>query len=1007
MRIRSVCTSCHRGGWQEGRGHSLAERKESMSEFILYKNKKAAPVYLEQEAENGMEELADIFCGDVERVTGVRPKLYRKEMPVQESFVLVATCGCSPILDKMEKNGEAELENIRGKREVYGIFHVTSRECPGKKILLVAGSDKRGTIYGMFHISRLIGVSPWVFWADAVPEQREALVLDDKVEMISKEPSVRYRGFFINDEQPCFGNWAREKFGSIKPTPELYRHIFELLLRLKGNYLWPAMWRSDFAMDYIENAQLADRMGVIIGLSHHEPCCRSGGEFQTLRKTHKEYGEDWSFLSNAEGISRFWRDGLLRNKDFESVITIGMRGEFDSYLMPEDATLEDNINVLKDAIREQKRLIAECVPEAKHPQLLAVYKEVEDYYQGDEQTSGLKDWDVLKDDIMMLCDDNFGHVRALPREDERNHPGGFGMYYHFDYYGGPVSYLWMNSTPLPKIWEQMTMAYEYGVRDAWIVNVGDIKNQELPLSYFLDLAYDYDKWGISAMNQTTRYIKEWLESFGFAGDAFAGVEHMVEEYVRWNGMCRPEVLRADTYHPVHFSEAETMRQRVAEVVEKAEAMWEKVKDKPQAECFFQLVYYPVVASANVIQMNLYAGFNQFYAAQRKKMGNRFIPLVEQCIQKDRQLALEYHTRNNGRWNHMQSVYHIGYVGWNDEEWQYPDCRLLHPVSEPRLLVSISGEELVTGGNPWRRKTLTMQLDSLTKPYACIEVANGGEGILDYRMEWNADWLRIEPVTDEGVHQKPGKLSGSAEEQAVFRVCVDGDLVSGEQTAHLCIYGDSCEETAEVSSNGDKTTKVDVEIRVQMPQTDTIPAGVFLETDGCVSIEAPHFHRKNDIGGASWKEIRGYGKTLGSLKVFPVLAEFATEQDAPSVEYDFYLFDGGEYELQLFTAPNNPVVSQGKMRVAVQLNDGERMLCNTIPDEGYVPWLSPGWEHGVLEQIHKSTMSVSLNKGVNKLVIRGVDPAVVLEKIQLMRKDRPLKTSYLGMPESSQMPPGLA
>ena len=175
----------------------------------------------------------------------------------------------------------------------------------------------------------------------------------------------------------------------------------------------------------------------------------------------------------------------------------------------------------------------------------------------------------------------------------------------------------------------------------------------------------------------------------------------------------------------------------------------------------------------------------------------------------------------------------------------------------------------------------------------------------------------------------------------------------------------------------------------------------------MSIEAPHFHRKNDIGGASWKEIRGYGKTLGSLKVFPVLAEFATEQDAPSVEYDFYLFDGGEYELQLFTAPNNPVVSQGKMRVAVQLNDGERMLCNTIPDEGYVPWLSPGWEHGVLEQIHKSTMSVSLNKGVNKLVIRGVDPAVVLEKIQLMRKDRPLKTSSLGMPESSQMPPGLA
>lgn len=283
----------------------------------------------------------------------------------------------------------------------------------------------------------------------------------------------------------------------------------------------------------------------------------------------------------------------------------------------------------------------------------------------------MKDWDVIRDDIMMLCDDNFGHVRTLPNEEERKHPGGFGMYYHFDYYGGPVSYLWINSTPLAKIWEQMTMCYEYGVRDAWIVNVGDIKNQELPLSYFLDLAYDFDSWGSVAPNTTLHYTKQWLQDLGFTEEKYEGLEQVVEEYTRWNGMCRPEVLKADTYHAVHYNEAARMIERTGRAEKIVTELRGKLAGDPLADCFYELIYYPVMASANILKMNLYAGLNQFYVKQRKKLGNRFAPKVQECIDKDKKLTEEYH-----------------YIArWKMESYAVGISRGLHRLERRRMAVS--------------------------------------------------------------------------------------------------------------------------------------------------------------------------------------------------------------------------------------------------------------------------------------------------------------------------------
>ena len=976
--------------------------------FVLCKSRQAAPVIVEENAVNGLAFMAGKFCKDIEMVTDVMPQIVSM-MPECENAVLVATCGNSEYLDKLEAERKVDLSAICGKREVYGIFLCDGATVGVKNLMVIAGSDKRGAVYGMFHVSQLMGVSPWVYFADATPDKKYEIVFDKSVEMVSKEPSVTYRGFFINDEQPCLGNWAKEKFGSHKPTPELYEHIFELLLRLKGNYLWPAMWRSDFTLDHIENAILADKMGVIVGNSHHEPCCRSGQEFQILRHEHPEYGTEWSFLSNAEGISKFWEEGLKRNRPYESLITIGMRGESDSYLMPEDATLEDNINVLKSAITAQKKLIREYGNQ-QHPQLLAIYKEVEDYYQGDENTTGLKDWDVLENDIMMLCDDNFGYLRTMPGKEERKHPGGYGMYYHFDYFGGPTSYLWMNTTPLSKTWEQMSMAYDFGVQEAWIVNVGDIKNQELSLSYFIDLAYDFDKWGTDGINKTTEYAKQWIASLGFTDARYEELGEALEEYVRINGICRPEVIKADTYHPAHFDEAKTMLARVEKLTSYIENLWTGMPaDDALRDCFFEVVYYPVMASANIIRMQIYAGLNQYYASLFRKTGNEYIPLVEECIQKDRELTQAYHTLKGGKWNHIQSVYHIGYTQWNDEFWQYPQCRIYYPVNDPRLLVNICGQDVVTGGNSWSRKPLDMHLASPAMTEGSFDVSNGGEGVLEYRITWDADWLTVVPAEDtQTILVKNGMISAKIEDCVTFTVKLDAEkmqvhmaecTISDVLQTIISVHGDNCEETADFSENENSVNRVDITVSADYIDSENIGEGTFVEHDGYVSIEAPHFGRSKDAAGAGYKVIDNFGKTLGGVKVFPTSAEFGEDEDAPVIEYKIYVKEEGIYHAEFYTAPNNPVIYKGKMCVGLGVNGADYQVVNMIPDEGYIPWVSPDWAEGVLSQIHKSTAEILLHKGENTIVIKAMDPAVVLQKLVIAKDGVSVPDSYLGPKES--------
>lgn len=660
--------------------------------FELIRNGRAADIYLEENTYPGVLRVAKALAEDIYLVTGIRPAIIRDAALLSGNAIIIGTVGRTALFNKLSGS-----EEIIGKREVFELRYAENPYPGVEKALVVFGSDKRGTIYGSFEISRLLGVSPWVWFADALPKHIDAPVFGEEVPRISKEPSIRYRGFFINDEWPSFGNWTNNLFGGFNAN--MYEQVFLLLLRMRGNYLWPAMWSAIFPNDGpgIENARLADELGVVMGASHHEPCCRQGEEYRYLRGKDSIYGDAWNFNTNEEGITRFWADGLKRSGRFENVITVGMRGEADSAILGREATLKDNIDLLRRVLKTQNRLIREYVNADLDsvPRMLALYKEVEPYFYGTADTPGLMGDAELEGVTLMLCEDNFGNMRTLPTEQMRKHRGGYGMYYHFDYHGGPVSYEWVNSTQIAKVWEQMGRAYESGIRDIWIVNVGDLKPQEFPLTYFLDLAYDFETYG-ARPNETEAYTKDFAEKT-FAGafdeecfaEAVVRIANTLTTYSTLNAMRRPEHLHPGDYSLCEDDEAARMLAICRQLRENS--AWLTAHVKPSGEaCLFELITYPAEASANLVEMMIYADANEALLAKGDTVADRYARLTEERIAEDAALVERYHAINGGKWNGMMSGKHIGFVSWNDENSAPPAVHYLKEVESGEYTPKQSG-----------------------------------------------------------------------------------------------------------------------------------------------------------------------------------------------------------------------------------------------------------------------------------------------------------------------------
>lgn len=936
----------------------------------------------EQEAHSGVHKVAEKVLHDIELVFGTKPTSTHAYDDLSSCAVIYGTIDRSPVLESFVKRQLIDLEEIRGKNEVY-LFQVVEAPWAGvDKALVIAGSDKRGTIYGLFHLSEILGVSPFVNWSDVLPERQDEFVLESGYKIVSKEPSVRYRGFFINDEWPAFGTWCNHRFGGF--NAKAYEHVFELLLRLKGNYLWPAMWSARFYDDGpgLANAELADEYGVVIGASHHEPCLRQGEEYKYVRGKDSVYGDAWNFRANEEGITRFWEDGLKRSGKFENVITVGMRGEQDTAIMGKDTTLADNIELLRDVLRTQNQLMKEHVNSNldEVPRMLALYKEVEPFFYGDEHTPGLIGSEELENVILMLCDDNFGNLRTLPTDEMCSHSGGYGMYYHFDYHGWPISYEWINSSYLPKIWEQMSMAYDFGVRDLWVVNVGDICTQEFPLAYFLDLAYDFEQWGTTAINKTDTYTRLWVKQ-QFAGKVeeadLERIHYILDGYAKIAHNRRPEAMNANIYHPVHYEETDRLLAEIERLMETANKLYKKM-DEQTMPGFFSLVYYPAMGNLNVQKMQLLAGKNHDLAEQNSMEANQLAEQIKACMQRDQELVDEYHTIADGKWYGMGLSEHIGFTQWNDEECKNPVITQAIPMRKPRLLVTLDGTSQRSEGSSWHTNQLFM--NDFKEPdatEATFTIRSMSDLDASYEITCDVPWLTCSSYK--------GTLDGKSRTVEKITIHLDRSKMQNDTAANIIVK----------LPNGVCTIIIDA----KQPTLTGLPEKTYVDTRGYISIEAEHYAEKSDAGNAGFQVIEGYGKTLSAMKVFPTTQYFTAGKDAPYLEYHFVVHEAGSYEVELYMQPSNPVTQDNTLYYGTQVNDRQIDVINCIPEGLKVGDSNVEWGTGVLDNIRRHRSGVTCHAGLNTLRIYAVSPGFVLEKLVIYPVGNEPAESYLGPPET--------
>ena len=600
--------------------------------------------------------------GDIELVTGISPGINEK---LDGAKIIAGTLGKSPVIDGLAASGKIDVSAVRGKWESF-LLQIVENPAEGVDVaLVIAGSDKRGTIYGIYEVSRLIGVSPWVWWGDSLPQKQDAIVFDKNFRQVNGEPSVKYRGFFMNDEAPSLAGWMGKHFPKVANPQatqgcgsQFYTKIFELLLRLRGNYLWPVMWNNSFHTDDPQNTILADKYGVVMGTSHHEhmTCADKEWSWSGLGA--------WNYATNREKIYKFWQDGTAARKPYESIITLGMRGQADSAILGPNATLKDNMDLMQGVLTDQREIIKTVHGAADAaPQMIALYKEVEDFYYGDDVNGKLN---VPEDVTLMLCDDNFGNIRTLPTEEMLKRPGGFGMYYHFDYRGGPISYEWINQVPITKTWDQMSTAYEAGVRQIWIVNVGDLKPMEFPLSYFMELAYDYETWG--KPNKTKDFTLQWAAR-EFGADIAAQVEEVISGHLKILGARKAEVVLPSTFALDKFNEADRVLASFEEIAKKAEAIYANLPEQKKAS-FYQMVLYPTRAAFNVYQTQIYAAFSHHYAEKGYNIANDYAEKARQAFQKDAEETEYYNkTLSGGKWDGIMRQNHMGYTQWNSPHIQ--------------------------------------------------------------------------------------------------------------------------------------------------------------------------------------------------------------------------------------------------------------------------------------------------------------------------------------------------
>jgi hypothetical protein len=911
--------------------------------FPLSESGKSAPLVVSSNDFPGIKRVIKQFRTDIGNVTNILPDLSTDTIPASKNIVIVGTIGNSSLIDKLIDNKKLDVQNIIGKWDSF-LIQVVEKPFPNvDRALVIAGSNKRGTIYGMYDLSSKIGVSPWYWWAD-VPVKKHSNLYVSQQRFYSGEPKIKYRGIFINDEAPALSGWAYEKFGGF--NSKFYEHVFELILRMKGNFLWPAMWGNAFDVDDPINPKLADEYGVVMGTSHHEPMMRAHAEWA-------KYGKGpWNYEKNDSVLRNFWREGIKRMGNNESVVTLAMRGDGDEAMSP-----TANVSLLQKIVKDQRTILADITGKdvTTIPQVWALYKEVQEYYD-----KGMR---VPDDVTLLLCDDNWGNIRKLPKLTDPPRSGGYGIYYHYDYVGGPRNYKWLNTNQISRTWEQMHLAYEYGVNKIWIVNVGDIKPMEFPIEFFLDYAWNPEK--IPA-NQLNEYTRDWTEK-QFGEKYSKEIADILMKYTKYNSRRKPELLSPDTYSLANYREAEKIVVDYNKLVDEAERI-NKLLPAEYRDSYFQLVLHPVKACANLNELYYVTGMNRLYAKQGRAETNHLAVKAKELFQKDSVISNIYNkVIANGKWSHMMDQTHIGYTNWQQPDFNnMPEVRKIELPDAPDMGIAIDGS---SGWWPQEKsKAVLPEFDSYNRQKYYIDIFNRGNASFDYTTNADKSWVKI------------NSAKGKVETEKRLWVSIDWEKTPGGKSI------------VPIKITGPNNSSVIVETEISnpvVPKRDKIEG--FVESNGYVSIEAEHYTNAVESSTINWLTIPDLGRTLSGITPVPVTAPAQNPSgNSARLEYSIYFFTTGEVKVKMYLSPTLNYHNNQGLRYAVSFDDETPQVINMNKDQSWDQWVSDNII--IKDSKHKIN---SPGKHIFKYWM--IDSGVVLQKIVVETGD--VKPSYLGPPES--------
>jgi hypothetical protein len=924
--------------------------------FALVAGGVAAPIVVDVRDHKGVERAAKDLSNDIRKVSAVETQVVTT-VPANEGHIVVAgTIGSNALIDSLVQQKKLDVEGIKGHWESF-VIQVVDQPLPQvKSALVIAGSDRRGTTYGIYELSAKIGISPWNFWADVNPDHKTELYFTSGIHK-QKEPSVKYRGIFINDEYNL-KNWSHNQIEKDKYIgPETYKKVFELLLRLKANYLWPAMHHyTDHFNKYPENAKNADLYGIVIGSSHCEMLLRNNvKEWDDWAATHPNADGSapvYDYSVNPKTIYDYWSFRAKTHASYENVYSIGMRGIHDSGMPCQKcSSRNEKVALLQKVIEDQRDILRTQVSKdlSKVLQVYTPYREALDLYN-----AGLE----VPDDVTLLWpEDNQGYIRQLPTPQEKLRSGGSGVYYHISVWGPPKSYLWLNSTPLTLVQEEMKKAYDNGSNRIWIVNVGDIKPAEIGMEFFLTLALDIHRYS----HQNVTLFAEEMAARDFGTPHAKEIAALVMQYFQYNIARRPEFMAKDVYSLTSYGDEASLRLSAFEDLEKrATALYNRLPAHKK-DAFYQLVLYSIKASHQQLEKYVFAakadlavalGKNQSAAVYRKKAEQAYATTLSDLDYYNNKLA-------GGKWKGI--IYPFG--GKVPAIERLPALPVVPPAS-PKAGLGVAVE-----GETQKEANHMLAFTNFDNSSRFVDIFNQGEGEFIWKAQTTVPWLKLSETQGMVAHEK--------------RIYVGIDWShhpDGVRTSEVILEGAG--------------SKVSILVKtLKRPEPNIKEPGTYVESNGYVSMEAEHYSGLTAGNEVSWHRFPYLGRSGDSMKLLPdtasVLADL--EKSAPELKYRIHFFSTGTFPVTIYRIPT--LSTHGACRIAVALDEKtpEIVTGNNTSD-------NPKWSINVLENIEKLTTTITVNEaGVHTLRIRMVDPSIAIDKLVIDTGG--LKPSYLGPPES--------